>query len=141
MTAPAPVQSEAMPSLSDTSEFAAPWAAAVKSLSRHKGKKYNLGALLRGCKAEAISLDENTLVLPFTHSTNMERMQEEMDDPTSRGLVTQVIGECFGQPYDFKITLADGNGAGGANPKASQTSPLVRAAMGMGARILEEVPE
>ena len=140
-TAPAPVQSEANPTLSPTSEFAAPWAAAVKSLSRHKGKKYNLGALLRGCKAEAISLDENTLVLPFTHSTNMERMQEEMDDPTSRGLVTQVIGECFGQPYDFKITLADGNGSGGANAKASQTSPLVRAAMGMGARILEEVPE
>jgi len=139
--APAPIQSQAEPTPSPTGEFAVPWAAAVKSLSRHKGKKYNLGALLRGCKADAISLDENTLVLPFTHSTNMERMQEEMDDPTARSLVTQVIGECFGQSYDFRITLADGNGPGGANSKASQTSPLVRAAMGMGARILEEVPE
>ena len=80
-------------------------------------------------------------MLPFTHMTNMERMQEEMDDPTARGLVTQVISECFGQSYDLKITLAEGNGSSGANPKASQTSPLVRAAMGMGARILEEVPE
>ncbi len=140
-SAPGPVQSEAEPTPEPTGEFAVPWAATVKSLSRHKGKKYNLGALLRGCKAEAISLDGETLVLPFTHSTNMERMQEEMDDPTWRNLVTQVIGECFGRPYDFKITLADGNGAGGPNPKASQTSPLVRAAMGMGARILEEVPE
>ncbi len=96
---------------------------------------------MRGCKAEAISLEENTLVLAFTHSTNMERMQEEMGDPTSKGLVTQIIGECFGQSYDIRITLANGNGSGGANPKASQTSPLVRAAMGMGARILEEVPE
>ena len=110
-------------------------------MGRHKGKKYILGALLRGCKAEAISLDGETLVLPFTHSTNMERMQEEMDDPTSKGLVAQVIGECFGHSYDVKITLAEGNGSGGANPKASQNSPLVRAAMGMGARILEEVPE
>ena len=138
---PVPVHSQAEPTPSPTSEFAAPWAAAVKSLSRHKGKKHNLGALLRGCKADAISLDGETLVLPFNHSTIMEFMQEEMDDPTSRGLVAKVIGECFGQSYDFKITLADGNGPGGANPKSSQTSPLVRAAMGMGARILEEVPE
>jgi DNA polymerase-3 subunit gamma/tau len=128
-------------SASSDSEFAVPWAATVKKLSRHKGKKFNLGALLRGCKADIISLEEKTLVLPFTHSTNMERMQDEMEDPTSKGLVMQVIGECFGQPYDFKITLADGDGQGGAKPKASQTSPLVRAAMGMGARILEEVPE
>lgn len=123
------------------SEYAAPWAATVKALSRHKGKKYNLGALLRGCKADAISLDDETLVLPFTHSTNMERMQEEMEDPNSRSLVTEVIGQCFGHSYDLRITLADGNGSDGANPKASQTSPLVRTAMGMGARILEEVPE
>jgi DNA polymerase-3 subunit gamma/tau len=138
---PAPVPVEAEPAPSTASEYAVAWAATVKTLSRHKGKKYNLGALLRGCKAESISLDANTLVLPFTHVTNMERMQEEMDDPTARGLVTQVISECFGQSYDLKITLAEGNGSSGAYPKASQTSPLVRAAMGMGARILEEVPE
>ena len=138
---PAPVPGEAEPAPSPASEYAAPWAATVKTLSRHKGKKYNLGALLRNCQPQAISLDGNTLVLPFTHITNMERMQEEIDDPTSRGLVTQVISECFGQSYDLKITLAEGNGSSGANPKASQTSPLVRAAMGMGARILEEVPE
>ena len=138
---PAPVPVEAEPAPSTASEYAVAWAATVKTLSRHKGKKYNLGALLRGCKAESISLDANTLVLPFTHVTNMERMQEEMDDPTARGLVTQVISECFGQSYDLKITLAEGNGSSGANPKASQTRPLVRAAMGMGARILEEVPE
>ena len=125
----------------ESGEFAAQWAATVKALSRHKGKKHNLGALLRGCKADAISLDGETLVLPFNHSTIMEFMQEEMDDPTSRGLVTQVIGQCFGQSYDFKITLAEGSGSGGAGPRGAQSSPLVRAAMGMGARILEEVPE
>ena len=138
VSSPDPGQVE---SASLDSEFAVPWAATVKMLSRHKGKKFNLGALLRGCRPDTISLEEKTLVLPFTHSTNMERMQDEMDDPTNRGLVMQVIGECFGQPYDFRITLADGDGQGGAKPKASQTSPLVRAAMGMGARILEEVPE
>ena len=138
---PTTVPSQPEPSLSPAGEFASQWVATVKALSRHKGKKYNLGALLRGCKPDAISLDGETLVMPFTHNTNMERMQEEMADPTSKGLVTQVIGECFGQPYDFRITLAEGNGSGGANHKTSQNSPLVRAAMGMGARILEEVPE
>jgi hypothetical protein len=112
----------------------------VKALARHKGKKYNLGALLRDCRPDAISLDSDTLVLAFTHRTHMERMQEEMDDPKGRGLVTEIVGQFFGKPYGFKLTLIEGSGAA-TSPRAAQNSPLVRTAMGMGARIVEEVVE
>ena len=139
---PAQNRPESQPAAApEPGSLAANWAATVKTLGRHKGKKYNLGALMRDCRSDDITIDGDTLTLAFAHRAHMERMQEEIDDPTSRGLVTQVISECFGQSYDLKITLAEGNGSSGANPKASQTSPLVRAAMGMGARILEEVPE
>ena len=37
--------------------------------------------------------------------------------------------------------LIEENGTGGPSPRTAQNSPLVRTAMGMGARILEEVPE
>ena len=117
------------------------WAATVKALGRHKGKKYNLGALLRDCRPEAISLEGDTLVLAFTNKSNMERMQEEIDDPKGRRLVAEAVEQFFGQPYGFKLTLMEDVGAGGNSPRSAQNSPLVRAAMGMGAKIVEEIVE
>ncbi len=116
------------------------WTATVKALNRHKGKKYNFGALLRDCRPDAITQEEETLVLPFSHRAHMERMQEEMEDPKARGVVTELISQFFDGVKEFKLTLVEGNGSS-ANPRTAQSSPLVRAAMGMGARILEEVPE
>ena len=125
----------------ELSELGSQWLAAVKSLGRHKGRKYNLGALLRDCKANSVSLDGDTLVLPFANKANLERMQEEMDDPSSRNRVTEAVATSFGSAYDFRLTLANGNGAAGNNSKTAQQSPLVRAAQSMGARILQEVEE
>ena len=126
------------PTPEPTGEFAVPWAATVKSLSRHKGKKYNLGALLRDCKSGDIYLEGDTLVLAFSNRANLERMQEEMDDPVGQRTVSEVVTKHFGASYDFRLTL-NGNGSnGGDNPKPSQTSPLVRTALGMGGRIVEE---
>jgi hypothetical protein len=113
----------------------------VKLLNRHKGKKYNLGALLRDCKADAISREEDTLVLAFTHRAHMERMQEEMDDPKARDLVIEVISQHFSGARDFRLTVTGGNGGAGQPLRPAQSSPLVRTAMGMGGVILEEVPE
>ena len=120
-------------------DVAGAWAATVKALAKHKGKKYNLGALLRDCRSDSISLDADTLVMAFSHRTHMERMQEEMDDPKGRRLLTDAVAQFFGRSYEFKLTIIEG--AGGASPRTAQSSPLVRAAMGMGARILEEVVE
>ena len=117
------------------------WLAAVKELDRHKGKKYILGALFRDCKTAGVYLDGDTLVLPFSHRAHLERMQEEVGDPVGKKTVTDILAKHFGSPYDFKLVLAGGDGNGGDNPKTSQTSPLVRAALGMGARILEETAE
>ena len=117
------------------------WAAAVKELGRHKGKKYNLGALFRDCRSESVCLEGDTLVLPFSHRAHLERMQEEVDDPVGKKTVADLLAKHFGAPYNFKLVLAGGDGNGGDNLKTSQTSPLVRAALGMGARILEETPE
>ena len=117
------------------------WLAAVKELGRKKGKKFNLGALLRDCKSGDIYLDGITLVLAFSNPSNLARMREEMDDPLGHRTVTEVVAKHFGASYDFRLTL-NGNGSnGGDNLKPSQTSPLVRTALGMGARIVEETVE
>jgi len=110
-------------------------------LNRHKGKKYNLGALLRDCKANAVFLEENTLVLGFSNKANLERMQEEMEDPGSRRQVAEAVTESFGATYEFRLTMANGVGATANTAKTAQQSSLVRTALGMGARVLEEIEE
>ncbi len=122
-------------------DFESRWMAAVKELGRHKGKKYNLGALLRDCKSDGVSVEGDTMVLAFSHRTHLERMQEEMDDPMGKRTVGETVAKHFGSPYDFKLVLAGSDGNGGGNIKPSQSSPLVRTALGMGARILEETAE
>ena len=117
------------------------WLAAVKELGRKKGKKYMLGALLRDCRSGNVYLEGDTLVLVFSNRENLKRMQEEMDDPVGRRTVTEVVTKHFGASYDFRLTL-NGNGSnGGDNLKPSQTSPLVRTALGMGGRIIQETEE
>lgn len=123
------------------SELGVKWLAAVKVLGRHKGKKYNLGALLRDCKANAVSLDDNTLVLGFSNKANLERMQEEMEDPGSRRQVSEAVADSFGATYELRLTLANGTGATANTAKTAQQSSLVRTALGMGARVLEEIEE
>ena len=132
---PSPVTTPAPGSL------AANWAATVKTLGRHKGKKYNLGALLRDCRADAITIDGNTLVLAFAHRAHMERMQEELADPNGKQQVDDVVSENFGGEYALKLTLLEDRGESSNGPGSSQNSPLVRVALGMGARIIEEIVE
>ena len=64
-----------------------------------------------------------------------------MDDPKARDVVTEIIGQHFSGAQGFRLTLIESNGVGSASLRSAQNSPLVRAAMGMGAVILEEVPE
>ena len=122
----------------ESSDLWVQWNNTVKSLSRHKGRKYNLGALLRDCKVNSISLDGEKLVLPFTNKANLERMQEELDDPASQKRMTDALAQFFGEGCDYELTLANGQQASGNGNKTAQQSPLVRAALGMGARIIQE---
>ena len=122
-------------------DVAGMWQATVKALGRATGKRYNLGALLRDCKPNTITLEGDTLLVPFVHRPNMERMQEEMEDPGSRNLVTEAVTRFFGTPYNFRITLAGQTEEGAQSNRPNQHSPLVRTALNMGARIVEDTFE
>ena len=138
-SAPAPTASR--PPAADDNSLAGRWSATVKALGRHKGRKYNLGALLRDCRADAVAVEGDTLVLAFAHRAHMERMQEEMEYPEGKRQVQDAVNQNLGGAYDLKLTLLDEKRDGGAGANVAQNSPLVRVALGMGARIIEEVPE
>ena len=136
-----PAPSVGRPPVAEDNGLAGRWSATVKALGRHKGRKYNLGALLRDCRADAVALEGDTLVLAFAHRAHMERMQEEMEYPEGRRQVQDAVTQNLGGAYELKLTLLDEKRDGGSGASAAQNSPLVRVALGMGARIIEEVPE
>ena len=125
------------------------WPDLLRELSRVTINKYSLGALLRDCRLDNIhfSDDDATLVLPFSNAANYDRMQEELNDPRVHAKMKETIAKHFQRPLDFAVTLAGANGSaappspGGARAPArapAQDSPLLRTAIGLGARILED---
>ena len=114
------------------------WDQVVRSLRHAKGKKYNLGSLLRDCRERRV--DDDTLTLMFAHRAHMERMQEEFDDPASRKLVRDAVQSALGSEYEIQVSLADGGG-NGPKQNVAQKSHLVRAARMMGARVIAEKEE
>jgi hypothetical protein len=110
------------------------WIQVVQALKRHKGRRFVIGPLLRGCRTPY--LDNDVMVLPFMHRTIMENLQSEMEDPLTRDAMSKAVAQSFGRSYELRITLL-GADSGDGRP-ASATSHLVRAARALGGKIIEE---
>ena len=52
--------------------------------------------------------------------------------------MADALSQFFGEGCEYELTLANGQQAPGNTNKTAQQSPLVRAALGMGARIIQE---
>ncbi len=113
------------------------WDGIIKTLSRQKARRFNLGALLRACRQRRI--EGNVLHLEFTHRSHMERMKEELENPESRHNFIETIAKALSTPTSLELVLTAPDGQEGSD-KTSQ-SPLVQAALGMGGKILEQTEE
>ena len=111
------------------------WDELIKKLSKIKGKRFNIGALLRDCKKHEII--DGKAILEFTHKANMERVESEIEDVTVKKLLSQDINEIFEGEYEIVIKLLDASSQSESN-KVAATSHLVRSAQAIGALILEE---
>ena len=107
------------------------WNAALRALARQKGRRFNLGALLRSSTAREIS--DGEIVIRYAHSSHRERIEEELDDPQTRRTVEDAFAQAFGQSY--KVRVSEAGASGGARPNPVQSSHLVRAAVAMGAQV------
>ena len=76
------------------------------------------------------------MVLTLAHRTHLERMQGELDDPLGVKMVMDAMLKSLGNQYQLKLILESDSG-GSPSPPATQ-SPLVKAALSMGARVMEE---
>ena len=114
------------------------WDAILKSLSRVKGRRFNLGALLRDCKEREIA--DGVITLRFSHRSHMERMQEELEDPRARKALQETVTRAMDREYEIEVAAADGQ-RDGPRQSAAQRSHLVRAAQAMGAQVVGEKEE
>ena len=110
------------------------WNVLLRSL-RQTGKRFNLGALLRGCHGRDIRSD--SLVLTFLHNSHLERINSELDDAAVKGELERIVEEVLGKRYDVRAELMASESSSIGKP-AAQRSHLVRAAQSLGARIVEE---
>ena len=111
------------------------WDALVKTLSRAKGRRFNIGALLRDCREQFPNGEQLTLI--FGHRSHLERLQEELEDPQSVRTVKAAMAEALGTAYELNLVVAE-DSSGRNGPSPATESPLVRYAKNLGARIVED---
>ena len=76
--------------------------------------------------------DGDTLVLMFKNRSNLNRLQEEVDDPGSMALINEAITSVFGGKHDLTLReITD------TTPTNNQSQGhIVAAALNMGAKIV-----
>ena len=78
-------------------ELVSHWTALTKTLSRSKGDKFNLGALLRDCPTQQLVLDGDLLTAHFKSRENLNRLKAELADPSMVDLVQTAFRAEFGE--------------------------------------------
>ena len=132
--APAPATPENLPT-EPQSRLDSQWNEVVRSLSRHKGRRFYLGALLRDCKEREVS--DGQVILKFSFKSHMERMEEELQDPQTQKVLKTALSNALDGPYDIRVVMMAG-GANGPRQSPAKRSHLVRAAQAMGAKVVAE---
>ncbi|HCV27322.1 MAG TPA: hypothetical protein DGB32_03245 [Dehalococcoidia bacterium] len=107
----------------------------IKELSRTKGVQFNLGALLRD--VQDAKQNGDTLSLSFRNSSMEERVAGELSDPRGRNPVETAVENAYAVKLKVVIARQDANGEL-QKPTTAMDSHIVRAAVTMGARILDE---
>ena len=77
------------------------------------------------------------MTLVFTHRSHLERMREELDDPQCAKSVNGIVREEFGNLDSIELELSE-SGTQEQTSVTPNNSPLLRVALNMGARIVEE---
>ena len=101
---------------------------------RGEGSRGNLDAVLRSA-CEPLTIEDGTLTVGFYH----EFHKTYIEDPKYKHLVERKLQEVFGQPYKLRCTTIERRKE--TKPTVEADSPLVKAALDMGAKIIEDKPE
>ncbi len=105
---------------------------------RFVGTRLKLGAMLRSAREREVAGD--TIILRYPSRSNVERLQQELDNPESKRALDDAIAKAMGSGFKVEVALSEAANGVGVR-RASQTSHMVQAAQAMGARIIGEREE
>jgi DNA polymerase III subunit gamma/tau len=111
----------------------AAWPTILRGLSRVPRRRFDVAALLRSSTKREVVGSE--LVVRFTHTSNSERLQDELEDPRCRIEVERILEQALGSSYTLKIETDATRTT--ANLNADQPGHLVRAAMSLGGQVIQ----
>ena len=136
----APVNGGASPSPprsgQDSNLDPATWNEVLRAL-RTTGARFKLGALLRGSREYTI--EDNKLVVRFAHSSHIERINQEIDNPSVKRELKQALSGAMGGEYELVPELISNEN--GTETRRANQSHLVVAAQRMGARLVDRFEE
>lgn len=133
---PAPTGYTGDPQAPPEERLTSQWPAIVRTLSRQRGKRFDIGALLRTSKGHY--LDGPVLVVRFSHQSTSERLTSELEEPRCRIAIEEVLAEFLGAPFTVRVETEENRAT---NRPAQAESHLVRAAINMGGQVVPETRE
>ena len=114
----------------------ATWNEVLRAL-RTTGARFKLGALLRGSREYTI--EDDKLVVRFAHSSHVERINQEIDNPSVKRELKQALSQTMGGEYELVPQLISNEN--GSETRRANQSHLVVAAQRMGARLVDRFEE
>ena len=114
----------------------ATWNEVLRAL-RTTGARFKLGALLRGSRE--YTLEDNKLVVRFAHNSHVERINQEIDNPSVKRELNQALSRTMGGEYELVPELISSEN--GSDTRRANQSHLVVAAQRMGARLVDRFEE
>ena len=111
------------------------WDAILESLKHAKGRRFNLGALMRDCREREVA--DGQITLKFSHKSHMERMEQELSDPQTNKVIANALAKALGDTYDISLGVVETAGNGPRRSPAMRSN-LVRAAQSLGAKVIDE---
>ena len=111
----------------------AQWSAILKSLNNVPRTKFDVAALLRSSTTRRV--DGDTLVVVFSHQSNSERLQSELDNPRCKLEVENALKQALGDSLTVRVE----SDAGGLVPNGpKQGSHMVQFAQSIGGQVVSE---
>ena len=104
-------------------------------MRRTKFRKYVIGALLRN--AEVGDPSDGELHLRFKSKSLRENLVEELQDPRAKAALDNAVRDVYGTELNVRIGDNGAPGPARQSVPSAESSPLVRAALSMGAQIVD----
>ncbi|MCI0820848.1 MAG: hypothetical protein J4N31_00770, partial [Chloroflexi bacterium] len=110
------------------------WPVLLRAMARVPRERFDVAALLRSSAQRHV--DGEALVVRFTHVSNSERLQAELENPKARAEIERVLEETLAQKLTLRVEADDAPAHRGGSEDGGH---LVRAAMSLGGQVIGEV--